>query len=60
METENQIRVLHTTLLNQTVKQHNEQVIKDKKGNQFNLYCSFIFFSRLLAVNSELCYQLSI
>ena len=35
METENQIRVLQTTLLNQTVKQHNEQVIKDKKGNQF-------------------------
>ena len=35
METENQIRVLQTTLLNQTVKQHNEQVIKDKKGNPF-------------------------
>ena len=34
METENQIRVLQTTLLNQTVKQHNEQV-KDKKGNPF-------------------------
>ena len=41
METENQIRVLQTTLLNQTVKQHNEQVIKDKKGNQF---LSFLLF----------------
>ena len=33
METENLIRVLQLILLNQTVKQHNEQVIKDKKCN---------------------------
>ena len=60
METENQIRVLQTTLLNQTVKQHNEQVIKDKKVINFYLYCFFKFYSRLFAVNSEWCYQLSI